>query len=183
MREAGAGWWRMESVRPEEAGRTLRKAFTPVRVAIAGVVVAAAVSAFLVVDSHRIDSAPRGGDARCSDVVDRLPDEAGARSRDWALGDGVASWGDRSLVLRCGVDELQPSVNLCVSADGVDWVLDEDRMKAEGVSVLTTYGRSPAVEVTYDGPREDVGGILVELNESVDWIPQQRKCIGAGDTL
>lgn len=177
----------MEQAEQEQAReprrRTLRKALTPMRLAVAGVVAAALVSAVLVVDSHRIDSAPRGGTEECSGVVDRLPEEAGARSRDWAIGDGVASWGDRSLVLRCGVEELRPNVNLCVTADGVDWVLDENRLKADGVSVLTTYGRSPAVEVTYDGPREDVGGILVELNDSVDPIPQQRKCVGVGDIL
>ncbi|WP_240661185.1 MULTISPECIES: DUF3515 family protein [unclassified Streptomyces] len=163
--------------------RTLRRALTPMRVAVGGLSAAALVAGLLVVDSHRIDSAPRGGDPECSEVVDRLPEKAGGRSRDWALGDGVASWGDRSLVLRCGVAELQPNVNLCVTADGIDWVLDEDRLKADGVSVLTTYGRSPAVEVTYDGPRQEVGGILVDLNGSVEPIAQQRKCVGVGDIL
>lgn len=163
--------------------RGLRRLRGPVGVAVAAALVAAVVAVVVAVDSRRIDSAPRGGEAECATVVDRLPERAGSRDRDWALGDGVASWGDRALVLRCGVDELRPTVNLCVTADGVDWVLDEDRLKADGVSVLTTYGRSPAVEVTYHGPRAEVGGLLVELNDAVEWLPQQRTCIGDGDTL
>jgi hypothetical protein len=78
---------------------------------------------------------------------------------------------------------LEPTVNLCVTVDGVDWVLDEEKLKETGESVLTTYGRSPAVQVTYSGEREEVGGILVDLNKSVAWIPQKRKCISLGDTL
>ncbi|MER5993809.1 MULTISPECIES: DUF3515 family protein [Streptomyces] len=167
----------------EPRRRTLRGVLTPARVVVAVVAVAVIATALLVVDSRTVDSAPRGGDARCSEVVDRLPDEVGAQSRDWVIGDGVAAWGDRSLVLRCGVGEPEPTTSLCLTAEGVDWVLDERTLKAEGVSVLTTYGRSPAVEITYDGPREDVGGILVELKEAVARIPQGAKCIGAGDTL
>jgi hypothetical protein len=51
------------------------------------------------------------------------------------------------------------------------------------VSVLRTYGRSPAVEFTYTGARSEVGGILAELNRTVDWIPQERRCIGLQDAL
>ncbi|MCW8384482.1 DUF3515 family protein [Streptomyces justiciae] len=144
---------------------------------------AVAVPAFFFVNSHRIDSAPDAGNSKCSKVVDRSPDEVASEPRDWAIGEGVASWGDRSTILRCGVDELAPTINLCVSIDGVDWVLDEKKLHATGVSVLTTYGRSPAIQITYSGNREDVGGILVELKDSVDWIKQKRKCVGYDDTF
>ncbi|MEG3628569.1 DUF3515 family protein [Streptomyces poriticola] len=145
--------------------------------------VAAAVGGFLYVDGHRVAAAPHAGDPKCEKVVSRLPDGVPGASRDWALGDGVATWGGQSAVLRCGVQELPPNINLCVTVDGVDWVLDEKRLKDDGVSVMTTYGRSPAVEVTYSGPREEVGGILAALNPSVEWIPQERKCLGVGDVL
>ncbi|WP_432054742.1 DUF3515 family protein [Streptomyces sp. bgisy022] len=140
-------------------------------------------SVLLFVESRRIDSGPDAEDFACSRVVDRSPDEVASEARDWVTGEGVASWGGGSTVLCCGVDELQPTINLCISSDGVDWVLDERRLKETGVSVLTTYGPSPAVEVAYSGGREEVGGLLVELKESVIEIPQDSKCIGYGDTL
>ncbi|SBT95151.1 Protein of unknown function [Streptomyces sp. DI166] len=167
----------------ESHGRSWRGVLRP-RWIVSFVAVAAVISSgLLFVDSLRVESGPKAGDPKCSDVVDRSPDKVGSEDRDWVIGKGVASWGDRSTVLRCGVEELQPTVNLCVSADGVDWVLDEKRLKETGVSVLTTYGRSPAVEVTYSGSREEVGGVLVELNESVAGIPQKRKCLGYDDAL
>ncbi|MDG9717802.1 DUF3515 family protein [Streptomyces sp. DH24] len=147
------------------------------------VVVAAVVVGLLVVDSHRISAAPHAGDPKCEKVLSRVPDDIPGMSRDWAIGDAVASWGGRAAVLRCGAEELPPNVNLCVTVDGVDWVLDETRLKEDGVSVLRTYGRSPAVEFTYTGSRSEVGGILTELNRTVDWIPQQRQCIGLQDAL
>lgn len=146
-------------------------------------VVAAAVAGVLVVDSHRISAAPHADDPKCEKVISRAPDGIPGMSRDWAIGDAVASWGGRTAVLRCGAEELAPNVNLCVTVDGVDWVLDETRLKKDGVSVLRTYGRSPAVEFTYSGSRSEVGGILTELNRAVDWIPQKRRCIGLEDAL
>ncbi|MFC8067487.1 DUF3515 family protein [Streptomyces sp. NPDC057293] len=145
------------------------------------VAVVAVTGGLFYVDGHRVSAAPHADDAKCDKVVSRLPDGIPGASRDWALGDGVASWGGQKAVFRCGAEELQPNINLCVTVDGVDWVLDEDRLKRDGVSVLRTYGRSPAVEFTYDGPREEVGGILTALDPAVRWIPQQRKCIGLDD--
>ncbi|WP_420036284.1 DUF3515 family protein [Streptomyces sp. cg28] len=148
-----------------------------------GMSVALAVVAYFVVDAHRISSAPFSNDAWCGKVVDRAPEKIFSDSRDWVIGDGVASWGKQHLTLRCGVEELEPTVNLCVNADGVDWVLDEEKLKIDGVSSLTTYGRSPAVELTYSGPKEDVGGILSSLKSTVVGIPQHSKCLGEGDSF
>lgn len=145
------------------------------------VAVVAVAGVLLYVDSHRVSAAPHAGDAKCDKVVSRLPDDIPGASRDWALGEGVASWGGQAAVFRCGAEELMPNINLCVTVDGVDWVLDEERLKRDGVSVLRTYGRSPAVEFTYAGSREEVGGILAALNPAVKWIPQERKCVGLDD--
>lgn len=172
------------STAPKEShGRFARKILRPRRIATVLAAAAIVSSGLLFVDSRRIDSGPNAEDPKCSKVVDHSPGEVASGSRDWAIGQGVASWGDGSTILRCGIDELEPTVNLCISVDGVDWVLDEGRLKETGISVLTTYGRSPAVEVTYSGGREEVGGVLVELKKSVNGIPQNRKCVGYGETL
>jgi hypothetical protein len=164
------------------ASRQRKKPGLGTWITLAAVVAAAAVG-LLVVDSHRISAAPHADDPKCEKVLSRTPDDIPGMSRDWAIGDAVASWGGRAAVLRCGAEELPPNVNLCVTVDGVDWVLDETRLKEDGVSVLRTYGRSPAVEFTYTGSRSEVGGILTELNRAVDWIPQKRRCVGLQDAL
>ncbi|MFR9798118.1 DUF3515 family protein [Streptomyces sp. MS06] len=166
----------------------LRRAVRGVRrprrlIVVLAAVLALAVAAVLVVNDHRVAAAPHAADPRCAKVVDRAPGSVRSASRDWTIGRGVVSWGGGRLVLRCGVNEPGPTGNLCLSADDVDWVLDEKTLQEKGVSVLRTYGRSPAVEVDYSGPRENVGGILASLADSVDWIPQHSKCLGLGDTL
>ncbi|MFY1677938.1 MULTISPECIES: DUF3515 family protein [unclassified Streptomyces] len=156
-----------------------------VRVGLA-VLSVAALGVFLLFDGVRVTAAPEGGDPRCAEVLSRLPDDLPGAGRDWAplgSGDGVATWGGRSAVLRCGVPEPSPTVDLCMTVDGVDWVLDERRLDADGVSVLTTYGRSPAVEVAYSGSRTEVGGILASVGPAVEWITPDRGCVGVGDVV
>ncbi|MEU5362130.1 DUF3515 family protein [Streptomyces sp. NPDC005925] len=148
---------------------------------VLAVVVAAVIAGVRIVDSHRIGPAPHADHPRCDKVLSRAPETIPGMSRDWTIGDAVASWGDRAAVLRCGAEELPPNINLCLTVDGVDWVLDEKRLQADGVSVLRTYGRSPAVEFTYTGSRSEVGGLLAALNPAVDWIPQKRRCVGLQD--
>ena len=128
-----------------------------------------------------IPSAPHAANVKCDDVTAKAPGNVHGQDRDWFTGVGVEAWGDHEVILRCGVTELAPNVNLCISANGVDWVLDEKRLAKDGVAVLTTYGRSPAVEVTYHGAREAAAGVAATLNSAVKWIPQESKCIGASD--
>ncbi|MEU3553460.1 DUF3515 family protein [Streptomyces fragilis] len=135
-----------------------------------------ATSALALTKIHNISSAPQGDRPECTKVASLAPGKVSDKTRDWTLGNGVAAWGNASAVLRCGVSELPPTTNLCIAAEGIDWVLDEERLEREGVSALRTYGRAPAIEFTYYGPREDVGGILVELKSAIDWIPQNSKC-------
>jgi hypothetical protein len=131
--------------------------------------------------SYEVDPGPFAGDPRCAEVVDRVPETVLDRARDDVRGAGAAAWGDGEVVLRCGVRPLPPNPNLCVTANGVDWVLDEQRARRDGVKVLTTYGRDPAVQVALD-PGIDVGGdALVTLNPAVEKIPQKARCVGLDD--
>ncbi|MGP3949834.1 hypothetical protein [Streptomyces sp. 7N604] len=62
-------------------------------------------------------------------------------------------------------------------------VLDEGRMEKDGVQVLTTYGRTPAVEVTVKNAPSRAGDVLVDVNRSVREIPQKSKYISLNDAL
>ncbi|MFD8939054.1 DUF3515 family protein [Streptomyces sp. NPDC059578] len=128
-----------------------------------------------------VSSAPHASDERCGGVVDRAPDSLAGQPRKWTFNEGTVAWGRGGSVLRCGVDELPPTPDLCVSVNGVDWVLDEQRLERDGVSVLTTYGRSPAVEFVHEGAKEEAGAALTDLADAVRDLPRERRCIGLDD--
>ncbi|MFP8903997.1 DUF3515 family protein [Streptomyces atacamensis] len=124
-----------------------------------------------------VRSGPFSGDPLCADVVSGAPGEVLSWQRDGATGAGTASWGEASVVLRCGVEPMPPTPDLCMNVSGVDWVLDEDRLEADGVQVLTTYGRTPAVEVTIRDAPGHAGDVLVDMNRPVRAIPRKSKCL------
>lgn len=145
--------------------------------------IAVAVAWYLFPSSYDVEPGPFADDPQCADVLSRMPDSVLDRERDDVRGTGTAAWGDGEVVLRCGVHPLPANANLCVTANGVDWVLDEKRAKSDGVKILTTYGQNPAVQVTL-APGIDVGGdALVTLNPAVKTIPQKSRCIGLDDAL
>ncbi|GAA3084392.1 hypothetical protein GCM10020254_30990 [Streptomyces goshikiensis] len=97
-------------------------------------------------------------------------------------GRGVAGWGGGSIVLRCGVEPLAPTVNTCMNVNGTDWVLDEERAKRGGPRVLTTYGRVPSVEIAFEDDGLLAGDALVVIDGPVRDLPQKSKCLSLSDT-
>ncbi|MBW1599141.1 DUF3515 domain-containing protein [Streptomyces sp. JJ38] len=131
--------------------------------------------------TYSVAPGPSAGHPRCADVLAAAPDSLLGKERDRTTGTGTAAWGDASIVLQCGVEPPPPTTDLCLDVDGVGWVLDEDRMNADGTRTVTTYGRSPAVAVTFHGREDAVGDALVDLNRSVEDIPQDGECLSAED--
>lgn len=70
-----------------------------------------------------------------------------------------------------------------MTVNGVDWVLDEKTAteSAGAIRKLVTYGRVPSIEVSFTNPAQSAGDILIRLNEAVEQIPQDGKCIGLAD--
>ncbi|GGY10564.1 hypothetical protein GCM10010358_73830 [Streptomyces minutiscleroticus] len=115
-------------------------------------------------------------------MVTELPRIVTGEKSQETTGAGTTAWGDGKIVLRCGVTPLDPTTNLCMTVDGVDWVLDEAKAKNSGPRALTTYGRHPAIEVTINDSALSPGDVLVDLNRTVKQIPQgDRKCISLDD--
>jgi hypothetical protein len=160
-----------------------RKARLISGVCVAAWIAAAVASYFLFFSKVSVEPGPFADNPQCSDVISRAPETVLKKHRDDVTGEGTAAWGDGSVVLRCGVKPLAPTTNLCVNINGVDWVLDEERANKDGTQVLTTYGRTPAVEVTVDGDGAQATDALVDVNRAVRGIPQKSKCLALGDTL
>ena len=127
-----------------------------------------------------MEPAPDANNPECATVIVNLPERlAGLTPRETDAQSSKA-WGDPTSVrLRCGVPVPDPTAEFpCVTVDGVDWLRDA---ADEPITVFTTYGRDPAVQVIVDGAV--VGGepVLSGLAGAVSRIPAERQCVDVTD--
>ncbi|QAY61893.1 DUF3515 family protein [Microbacterium protaetiae] len=79
----------------------------------------------------------------------RLPKDLGEQQRVWTDAQSTAAWGSPTrVIMACGVTPPGPSTLKCVSLGGVDWLVDESEQPNFRI---TSYGRTPAVQVYIDG--------------------------------
>src|SRR4051794_27796188 len=123
--------------------RTRRARVAAAFVGLALVAAAVLITRELRSTSFDIKAAPHADAPECSKVARGYPGSINGHRRASVDVPGVAVWGDESVVVRCGVTPPGPSTNLCASADGVDWVMDEAK-STDRRKILTTYGRHPA---------------------------------------
>lgn len=119
-----------------------------------------------------VTAGPSAGDARCTALLERLPSSLLDLKRGDAPAAGAARWGD--VVLRCGVPDPGPTTDACIRTDGVDWIFTEDDRGYR----FTTFGRTPAVEVTVPGSveRTRAPGAMTGLADAVQDLRQTRNC-------
>ncbi|MER6143154.1 DUF3515 family protein [Streptomyces sparsogenes] len=154
-----------------------RRARVAVGVAAAGLVVAGVYVARVVTSpAYGVAAAPRGDAPECARIEKGYPDHLAGRERAPGGAAGVAVWGDRAVVSRCGMTPPAPTPELCVNVDGVDWVLREARSR-DGRKVVITYGRDPAVEVSVSDRVTELDAVLVDLSKAVKPIRQHHKCL------
>jgi hypothetical protein len=133
--------------------------------------------------------APQATAVACAGVVVRLPGsiDITASGRTIALdkretdAQGTAAWGEPARVtLRCGVTATPPS-NQCVTFERVDWKVQSTRISGGQRYVLTTYGRTPAVQVVLDAglPSDQVMPPISDAVQAA--VPRQSvRCTVAG---
>lgn len=120
-------------------------------------------------------------DPLCAELMVRLPPVLSGEERRWTDAQATASWGAPSSILfTCGGVEPGPTTLRCEEVSGVDWVIDESDAPRFRV---TTYGRTPAVELYLDTSTEDGTGVssrtvLDTLSPIVrDHLPAGRTCV------
>lgn len=110
----------------------------------------------------------------CADVSVRLPDALGDQDRRNTDAQATAAWGSPAAVLlSCGVEPPGPSTLPCQRVGGVDWIIDD---QGENRYLVTTYGRTPAVQVFLDNTLVSSATVLDSLSGPVSQLPIDATC-------
>ncbi|MGW3118637.1 DUF3515 family protein [Streptomyces sp. NPDC001107] len=115
------------------------------------------------------------GAPHCHRIADGAPASLGGLSRRDGSLPGIAVWGDRDIVLRCGVTPPGVTGDPCFAVDGVDWVMDLAQSTGTR-KVIVTYGRDPATQVVFDGSSQ-TDAALIDLSRVVSSVKQTSHCI------
>lgn len=127
-------------------------------IAMAGV--AAALSG--CAQPYVVEAAPYAGDPGCAPVMLAVPDVVGGLEYWVTTSQATAAWGDEFvMVARCGVEPPGPTTDPCLAINtgsvAMDWLIRED----DEFWYATTFGRSPALELTI--PKALVDEALPEI--------------------
>lgn len=95
-----------------------------------------------------LSAAPDANNPKCAEIMVRLPGNLGGQQRVWTNAQSTASWGTPTkIIFACGVTPPGPTTLKCIALGGVDWIVDET---AQPNFRITTFGRTPAVQVFVD---------------------------------
>jgi len=116
------------------------------------------------VDSFDVSAA---GHEACPALLEDLPAEVAGQPRRRTSGSTfAAAWGKDAIVLRCGVGRPKEydKFAACQHADGVDWFVPDRIIEDQSADVvMTTLGRSPAIEVVVPAGYRPSTAAMVDL--------------------
>ena len=121
-----------------------------------------------------LEPAEGSNDPACAEVMVRLPSQLGGLEERYTNAQATAAWGDPAAVLlRCGLEPVEVSPLPCVTAGGIDWLVDDALAPSYR---FISYARHPAVEVIVDS--DNASGItsLEGLSGAVAQLPATKAC-------
>jgi hypothetical protein len=123
-----------------------------------------------------LDAAAQSNSPRCAAVTVRLPNVIDGNQQRATNAQATSAWGTpEKIILRCGLPEVLASTLPCVTAGGIDWLVDSS--KAPSYRFIT-FGRKPATEVIVDSKAASGVQALDALGYSISQaIPTDRKCV------
>lgn len=135
----------------------------------------AAASLSACTSAVALDPAAASNSPRCAAVVVRLPDSIDGNGRRETNAQATGAWGTPArIIVRCGLPEVLASTLPCVTAGGIDWLVDAS--KAPSYRFIT-FGRKPATEVIVDSKNASGVKALDALGFSIEQaIPSDRLC-------
>lgn len=153
--------------------RRTRKILALLTAAVAGATLLAGCSSTV-----SMDAADGANDPLCAAVSVRLPGTVAGEERRWTDAQATGAWGDPAAVLlTCGLEPPGPTEARCITVGGVDWIVDESEAPRYRV---TTYGRTPAVQVYLDNEVVSTNEALDRLGSIIrDTIPAESACVAS----
>lgn len=129
----------------------------------------------------------------CAYAMVAMPAELSGLAQRETTAQATTAWGEpTAVVLKCGVElSSEPVSDPCASVNGVDWIIkpadaklaESNEQSATGTWVAETFGRTPAIQVTFNADQVSSSTVLAELSSAVAQIPQQQACTNVADTL
>lgn len=121
-----------------------------------------------------VDAAPDANNAACAEIIVRLPDVVGELPRRQTNAQSTGAWGNpTAVILRCGLEPVEISSFPCVTASGIDWLVDDT--KAPNYRFIT-YATKPATEVVVDSTQISGATALDALSSAVSNIAASKRC-------
>lgn len=124
-----------------------------------------------------LEAAADSNNPACAEVSVRLPATLANETQRATDAQATGAWGDpTSVILRCGLEPVEVSTLPCVTASGVDWLVDES---AKPSYRFITFGRNPATEVIVDSNKVAGVSVLDELSSAIQSIEATKECSAA----
>ncbi len=140
-------------------------------------IVVAAASVAGCASSVSLQPADDADDPLCAEITVRLPSSVDGQERRWTDAQATGAWGepgkDTAVILTCGVESPGPTEARCITVGGVDWIVDDSLAPRY---LVTSYGRTPAVEVFLDNDVVSSNEVLSVLGPLVQQLPSERVC-------
>jgi hypothetical protein len=139
---------------------------------LGSIAVAASLSACSATVS--LEAAVDANNPACAEVSVRLPDAVADQQKRATDAQATGAWGNpSSVILRCGLPPVEVSTLPCVTASGVDWLVDDSKKPSYR---FITFGRKPATEVIVDSRK--VAGVtaLSDLSAAIQSIDATKHC-------
>lgn len=122
-----------------------------------------------------VEPAEYAADPACARVMLSIPEVVGGLEMRATTSQATQAWGEEfPIIARCGVEPPGPTTEQCIAVETsgtkLDWLMREE----EDAWVATTFGRSPALELTVPKIRADeaVGEVLAELSPAAARAPE-----------
>lgn len=146
-----------------------REGLLPAAVLLLGVVVAGVLGTVLMRGPVEVAIPLQADDPACAAASEHWPEEVDglARTPTEPSDPTVAAWGDPAVIARCGMPALGPTENQCIVVNGIDWVAED---LGDGTR-LTTFGRSPAIEVLVPEEHDPAPLVLPAFGEAAEQLP------------
>jgi hypothetical protein len=110
----------------------------------------------------------------------RLPATLSTADRVWTDAQATASWGTPSeVILACGVPVPGPTTLKCIAFHGVDWIVEPTK---DYTYRVTTFGRTPAVQLLIDTKKIDSNAVLSAVSLAASTLPTKGSGCTAPET-